>query len=84
MKKSIKVRLLERDLTVPDLAEAIGKSTVYVSNALNFKTVFRADEAFKIGDMLGMTAEEVRAELAETPYKPKEKNNVKPFKAAKT
>lgn len=59
--------MLKNDLLLPDLAKHIGRTQPYLSKALNGKGKLRVDEAFKLGDLLGMTAEEVREEFAEMP-----------------
>lgn len=60
MRREIKIRLLERDLQVPDLARKIGRSGGYLSRALNDKVKLRTDEAFAIADILNLSNEQVR------------------------
>lgn len=60
MRKEIRAKMLEKDLLLPDIAKAIGRSTAYLSNALNNKTKLRVDEAFKIGEVLDFSAEKVK------------------------
>lgn len=64
MRKEIRAKMLEKDMLLPDLAKAINRSTVYLSNALNNKTKLRVDEAFKIGDILEFSPEKVKELLS--------------------
>ena len=64
MRREIRAKMLEKNMLLPDLAKAINRSTVYLSNALNNKTKLRVDEAFKIGDILEFSPEKVKELLS--------------------
>ena len=60
MRNEIRAKLYELDMQLPDLAKKINRSAGYLSRALNNKAVLRVDEAFKIGDILGLSDEKIR------------------------
>ncbi len=64
MKNAIRAKMYEKDLQLPDLAKMINRSTGHLSRAFNYKAALTVDEAFKIGDILGFSNDEVRKYFA--------------------
>jgi cyanate lyase len=79
IRKAIKARRLAKKVTIAEVAKTVGKNPTFVAAALNGNHKFTADEAKKIGDLIGLDAE-LTASLSKFPVRTDFPNTTDPFK----
>lgn len=79
MCQAVKSARIERKLTIADIAQSIGRNPVFVAAALNGNHRFSPDEAAKVGTLLGLDKEQIRA-LSRFPVRGDFPNMTDPFK----
>ena len=79
VRKAIKAKRLAKKVTIAEVAKTVGKNPTFVAAALNGNHKFTADEAKKIGDLIGLDAE-LTASLSKFPVRTDFPNTTDPFK----
>jgi cyanate lyase len=79
VRKAIKEKRLAKKVTIAEVAKTVGKNPTFVAAALNGNHKFTADEAKKIGDLIGLDAE-LTASLSKFPVRTDFPNTTDPFK----
>jgi cyanate lyase len=79
IRKAIKAKRLAKKVTIAEVAKTVGKNPTFVAAALNGNHKFTADEAKKIGDLIGLDAE-LTASLSRFPVRTDFPNTTDPFK----
>jgi len=79
VRKAIKEKRLAKKVTIAEVAKTVGKNPTFVAAALNGNHKFTADEAKKIGDLIGLDAE-LTASLSKFPVRTDFPNATDPFK----
>ncbi|HSA64370.1 MAG TPA: cyanase [Nitrospira sp.] len=79
VKNIIKAKRLEKNVTIAEIAKAVGKNPTFVAAALNGNHRFTLDEAKKVGAMLGLDSETTAA-LSKFPVRTDYPNASDPFK----
>ena len=79
IRKAIKAKRLAKKVTIAEVAKTVGKNPTFVAAALNGNHKFTADEAKKIGDLIGLDAE-LTASLSKFPVRTDFPNATDPFK----
>ncbi len=79
IRKAIKAKRLAKKVTIAEVAKTVGKNPTFVAAALNGNHKFTADEAKKIGDLIGLDAE-LTASLSKFPVRTDFPNTTDPFK----
>lgn len=79
IRKAIKAKRLAKKVTIAEVAKTVGKNPTFVAAALNGNHKFTADEAKKIGDLIGLDAE-LTASLSKFPVRADFPNTTDPFK----
>lgn len=79
VKNTIKAKRLEKNVTIAEIAKAVGKNPTFVAAALNGNHRFTLDEAKKVGAMLGLDSETTAA-LSKFPVRTDYPNASDPFK----
>ncbi len=79
IRKAIKEKRLAKKVTIAEVAKTVGKNPTFVAAALNGNHKFTADEAKKIGDLIGLDAE-LTASLSKFPVRTDFPNATDPFK----
>ncbi len=79
IRKAIKEKRLAKKVTIAEVAKTVGKNPTFVGAALNGNHKFTADEAKKIGDLIGLEAE-LTASLSKFPVRTDFPNATDPFK----
>ena len=79
IRKAIKEKRLAKKVTIAEVAKTVGKNPTFVAAALNGNHKFTADEAKKIGDLIGLDAE-LTASLSKFPVRADFPNTTDPFK----
>lgn len=79
IRKAIKEKRLAKKVTIAEVAKTVGKNPTFVAAALNGNHKFTADEAKKIGDLIGLDAE-LTASLSRFPVRSDFPNTTDPFK----
>lgn len=79
IRKAIKEKRLAKKVTIAEVAKTVGKNPTFVGAALNGNHKFTADEAKKIGDLIGLDAE-LTASLSKFPVRTDFPNATDPFK----
>ena len=79
IRKAIKEKRVAKKVTIADVAKTVGKNPTFVAAALNGNHKFTADEAKKIGDLIGLDAE-LTASLSKFPVRSDFPNATDPFK----
>ncbi len=79
IRKAIKEKRVAKKVTIADVAKVVGKNPTFVAAALNGNHKFTADEAKKIGDLIGLDAE-LTASLSKFPVRTDFPNTTDPFK----
>ena len=75
----IKAKRLEKNVTIAEIAKAVGKNPTFVAAALNGNHRFTLDEAKKVGAMLELDSETTAA-LSKFPVRTDYPNASDPFK----
>jgi cyanate lyase len=78
-KDVIKAKRLEKNVTIAEIAKAVGKNPTFVAAALNGNHRFTLDEAKKVGAMLDLDSETTAA-LSKFPVRTDYPNASDPFK----
>jgi cyanate lyase len=79
IRKAIKEKRVAKKVTIAEVAKTVGKNPTFVAAALNGNHKFTADEAKKIGDLIGLDAE-LTASLSKFPVRTDFPNTTDPFK----
>ncbi len=79
IRKAIKEKRVAQKVTIAEVAKTVGKNPTFVAAALNGNHKFTADEAKKIGDLIGLDAE-LTASLSKFPVRTDFPNATDPFK----
>ena len=79
IRKAIKEKRVAKKVTIAEVAKTVGKNPTFVAAALNGNHKFTADEAQKIGDLIGLDAE-LTASLNKFPVRTDFPNTTDPFK----
>jgi len=79
VRKAIKAKRLAKKVTIADVAKVVGKNPTFVAAALQGNHKLTADEAKKVGDLLGLDAE-LTASLSKFPVRADFPNTTDPFK----
>ena len=79
IRKAIKEKRVAKKVTIAEVAKTVGKNPTFVAAALNGNHKFTADEAKKIGDLIGLDAE-LTASLSKFPIRTDFPNTTDPFK----
>ena len=79
IRKAIKEKRVAKEVTIAEVAKVVGKNPTFVAAALNGNHKFTADEAKKIGDLIGLDAE-LTASLSKFPVRTDFPNTTDPFK----
>lgn len=79
VKNIIKAKRLEKNVTIAEIAKAVGKNPTFVAAALNGNHRFTLDEAKKVGAMLELDSETTAA-LSKFPVRTDYPNASDPFK----
>ena len=79
IRKAIKEKRIAKKVTIAEVAKTVGKNPTFVAAALNGNHKFTADEAKKIGDLIGLDAE-LTASLSKFPVRTDFPNTTDPFK----
>ena len=79
IRNKVKAARLEKNLTIADVAKAVGKNPTFVAAALNGNHRFTQDEAAKVGKLLDLDNEIVQS-LSRFPVRTDPPNMTDPFK----
>lgn len=79
VRKALKAKRLAKKVTIADVAKAIGRNPTFVAAVLQGNHKLPADEAKKVGDLLGLDAE-LTASLSKFPVRTDFPNAADPFK----
>lgn len=79
IRKAIKAKRVAKNVTIADVAKAVGKNPTFVAAALNGNHKFTSEEARKVGDLIGLDAE-LTASLSKFPVRSDFPNATDPFK----
>src|SRR5215475_7002845 len=79
VRKAIKAKRLAKKVTIADVAKAVGRNPTFVAAVLQGNHKLPADEAKKVGDLLGLDAE-LTASLSKFPVRTDFPNTTDPFK----
>jgi cyanate lyase len=79
IRKTIKEKRVAKNVTIAEVAKVVGKNPTFVAAALNGNHKFTADEAKKVGDLIGLNAE-LTASLSKFPVRADFPNTTDPFK----
>jgi len=79
VRKAIKATRLAKKVTIAEVAKVVGKNPTFVAAALQGNHKLTADEAKKVGDLLGLDAE-LTASLSKFPVRADFPNTTDPFK----
>lgn len=79
IRKAIKEKRIAQKVTIAEVAKVVGKNPTFVAAALNGNHKFTADEAKKVGDLIGLDAE-LTASLSKFPVRTDFPNTTDPFK----
>lgn len=79
VRKALKAKRLAKKVTIADVAKAIGRNPTFVAVVLQGNHKLPADEAKKVGDLLGLDAE-LTASLSKFPVRTDFPNAADPFK----
>jgi cyanate lyase len=79
IRSKVKAARLEKNLTIADVAKAVGKNPTFVAAALNGNHRFTPDEAVKVGKLLDLDNEVIQA-LSRFPVRTDLPNMTDPFK----
>ena len=79
IRKAIKVKRLAKKVTIAEVAKVVGKNPTFVAAALQGNHKFTAEEAKKVGDLLGLDAE-LTSSLSRFPVRADFPNASDPFK----
>jgi cyanate lyase len=79
VRKAIKAKRLAKKVTIADVAKVVGKNPTFVAAALQGNHKLTADEAKKVGDLLGLDAE-LTASLSKFPVRADFPITTDPFK----
>lgn len=79
IRNKIKAARLQKQLTIADVAKAVGKNPTFVAAALNGNQRLTPDEAMKVGQLLGLDNEIVQS-LSSFPVRTDLPNMTDPFK----
>ena len=79
VRKAIKAKRLAMKVTIAEVAKVVGKNPTFVAAALQGNHKLTADEAKKVGDLLGLDAE-LTASLSKFPVRADFPNTTDPFK----
>ncbi len=79
IRSKIKAARLEKNLTIVDIAKAVGKNPMFVAAALNGNHRLTLEEATKVGMLLGLDSETVQS-LSRCPVRTDCPNTTDPFK----
>ncbi len=79
VRKAIKAKRLAKKVTIADVAKVVGKNPTFVAAALQGNHKLTADEAKKVGDLLGLDTE-LTASLSKFPVRADFPNTTDPFK----
>ena len=75
----IKAKRLEKKVTIAEVAKAVGRNPTFVAAVLQGTHKLPAEEAKKVGDLLGLDAE-LTASLSKFPVRTDFPNTTDPFK----
>ncbi|MEC4890115.1 MAG: cyanase [Nitrospira sp.] len=79
IRKAIKEKRLAKKVTIAEVAKVVGKNPTFVAAALQGNHKLAADEARKVGDLLGLD-DELTASLSRFPVRADFPNATDPFK----
>jgi cyanate lyase len=79
IRSKVKAARLEKNLTIADVAKAVGKNPTFVAAALNGNHRFTPDEAMKVGKLLDLDNEVIQS-LSRFPVRTDLPNMTDPFK----
>jgi cyanate lyase len=79
IRSKVKAARLEKNLTIADVAKAVGKNPTFVAAALNGNHRFTPDEAVKVGKLLDLDNEVIQAS-SRFPVRTDLPNMTDPFK----
>ena len=79
VKTAIKEKRMKKNVTIAEIAKAVGKNPTFVAAALNGNHRFTADEAKKIGALLELDGDTTAA-LSRFPVRSDYPNTTDPFK----
>ncbi len=79
IRSKVKAARLGKNLTIADVAKAVGKNPTFVAAALNGNHRFTPDEAVKVGKLLDLDNEVIQA-LSRFPVRTDLPNMTDPFK----
>ena len=79
IRSKVKAARLEKNLTIADVAKAVGKNPTFVAAALNGNHRFTPDEAVKVGKLLELDNEVIQS-LSRFPVRTDLPNLTDPFK----
>ena len=79
IRKAIKAKRLAKKVTIAEVAKAIGRNPTFVGAVLQGNHKIPADEAKKVGELLGLDAE-LTAALSKFPVRTDFPNTTDPFK----
>ncbi len=79
IRSKVKAARLEKNLTIAEVAKALGKNPAFVAAALNGNHWFTSDEAVKVGKLLDLDNETVQS-LSRFPVRTDLPNMTDPFK----
>ncbi|MDP3091753.1 MAG: cyanase [Nitrospira sp.] len=79
IRKAIKEKRVAKKVTIAEVAKVVGKNPTFVAAALNGNHKLTADEAKKVGDLIGLDAE-LTAALSKFPVRADFPNATDPFK----
>jgi len=79
VRKAIKAKRQTKKVTIAEVAKVVGKNPTFVAAALQGNHKFTAEEAKKVGDLLGLDAE-LTASLSRFPVRADFPNTTDPFK----
>ena len=79
IRKAIKAKRLAKKMTIAEVAKAVGRNPTFVAAVLQGTHKLPAEEAKKVGDVLGLEAE-LTASLSKFPVRTDFPNATDPFK----
>ncbi|HJT19764.1 MAG TPA: cyanase [Nitrospira sp.] len=79
IRKAIKAKRLAKNVTIAEVAKTVGRNPTFVAAALQGNHKLPAEEAKKVGDLLGLDAE-LTAALSKFPVRTDFPNTTDPFK----
>lgn len=79
VRKTIKAKRLAKKVTIAEVAKAVGRNPTFVAAVLQGNHKLPADEAKKVGDLLGLDTE-LTASLSKFPVRADFPNTTDPFK----